>query len=118
MVGLRKLGLSWNRELTVLPAGLCALAGLEELDLNSCGLMALPKGMDGLAALRKLDVRWNEELTALPAGRGLLEGLQVLWFSSYPGLAALKNLQRGEGLHVLLAHLAAQGGELAAVDAG
>ena len=47
----------------------------------------------------------------------MLEGLQVLQFGSCPGLATLKNLQKGECLPTLLAHLAAQGGE-AAVEAG
>ena len=51
---LRMLNLSNNRGLTVLPAGLCALAGLAELDLDSCGLTALPEGMEGLVGLRKL----------------------------------------------------------------
>jgi hypothetical protein len=79
--GLRVLDLRENVELTALPAGLCALAGLEELDLSGCGLRALPEeigrllgpiGPIGLAGLKKLDLRCNEELTALPAGLGRL----------------------------------------------
>jgi hypothetical protein len=42
--GLRKLDLSDKRGLSLLPAGLCALRDLEELDLPACGLTALPRG--------------------------------------------------------------------------
>ena len=59
--GLRKLDLHGNRRLAALPEGLCALAGLEELDLNYCGLglWALPEGIGRLAGLKKLVLNNN-----------------------------------------------------------
>jgi hypothetical protein len=42
-----------QQELTALPAGLCALSGLEELDLEYCrDLTALPEGVGQLAELK------------------------------------------------------------------
>ena len=107
--GLKKLDLSWNGNLTALPAGLCSLAGLEELYLQDCGLAALPEGIGGLVGLRGLDLSWSRELTALPAGLGRLRSLEELGLGSCPGLAALYDLQRREGLPALLVHLAAHG---------
>jgi hypothetical protein len=76
--GLRTLDLSHNRELTALPAGLCALVGLEELNLAYCGLRALPEAVGGLTGLRKLDLSLNPGLTALPASLCALVGLEEL----------------------------------------
>jgi hypothetical protein len=86
-----------------------------------CGLRALPEGVEGLASLRRLDLFMNDELAALPAGLGRLRNLTELVISGISGcpeLAALRNLQLQEGLPALLAHLAAQGGEPAAGEAG
>ena len=66
---LRRLDLCLNRGLTALPAGLCALAGLEELSLKGCMLTALPEGIGGLAGLQRLFLGGNTKLTTLPAGR-------------------------------------------------
>ena len=108
--GLRKLNLGSNRELVALPEGLCALAGLEVLHLFDCGLTVLPEGIGRLAGLQKLDLRYNTGLTALPAGLGRLRNLHTLIIAyGCPGLAALSDLQRREGLPALVAHLAAQG---------
>jgi hypothetical protein len=117
LVRLKKLNLIRNYRLTALPAGLCLLARLEDLDLDNCGLTALPAGIGGLVGLRTLDVSDNEELTALPAGLGRLRNLEVLYLNHCPGLATLQDLRRRKCLPALLAHLAAQGGELAAGEA-
>ena len=109
MAGLRKLGLRHNEGLTALPEGLWSLVGLEDLSLLDCNMMVLPEGVVGLAGLRALDLRCNTELTTLPAGLGRLRNLKVLYLVGCPGLAALRGLQRREGLPALLAHLAAQG---------
>jgi hypothetical protein len=111
LAGLRKLDLRYNGELVALPAGLCSLAGLEVLHLSNCpGLRALPEGIGGLAGLRTLDLSYNTGLTALPAGLGRLRNLHTLIIAyGCPGLAALSDLQRREGLPALVAHLAAQG---------
>jgi Leucine-rich repeat (LRR) protein len=116
--GLKKLNLSYTAGRTALPAGLCVLVGLEELHLGFCGLIALLEGMEGLAGLRKLDLCMNEELTALPAGLGWLRNLVELDIGLCPVLAAMHDMHEREGLPALLAHLAAQGGELAAGEAG
>ena len=109
LAGLKVLDLSGNMELTALPAGLWSLAGLEALDLQYCGLRALPEGIGRLAGLNRLNLSYNEELTALPAGLGRLRSLEELDIDGCPGLAALHGLQEREGLPALLAHLAAQG---------
>jgi Leucine-rich repeat (LRR) protein len=75
-----------DEELTELPEGLCALAGLEELDLRECGLTALPEGIRGLAGLKRLDLGSNVELTTLPEGLGLLRSLVHLDLYGCPGL--------------------------------
>jgi hypothetical protein len=85
------------------------LAGLEELRLLYCNLRALPEGIGRLAGLKILRLNFNQELTALPAGLGRLRNLEALDLHFCPGLAALENLQRREGLPALVAHLAAQG---------
>jgi hypothetical protein len=119
LTGLRTLNLSNNNGLGMLPEGLCALAGLEHLYLMSCGLRALPEGIEGLAGLQKLYLGYNIELTALPAGLGRLRNLEELDISyGCPGLGALQDLQQQEGLPALLAHLAAQGYEASAAEAG
>jgi hypothetical protein len=82
--GLRMLDLSFNRGLRALPAGLCALAGLEELDLRNCGLVTLPEGIGALAGLRKFDLGDKEGLTALPAGL-CGPGLITQWVPGVPG---------------------------------
>ena len=109
--GLWVLDLRENVELTALPAGLCSLVGLEELNLRCCGLRALPEGVGRLTGLRQLVLSWNrglllpeglwsltglEELrlagcglTALPEGIGGLTGLKRLVLSGNRGLTAL-----------------------------
>jgi Leucine-rich repeat (LRR) protein len=119
--GLKRLNLSNNEELTALPAGLCALAGLEELHLIRCGLITLPEGIGGLAGLKKLNLSSNRELTALPPGLGRLRNLEVLDLRCCPGLTMQPPNPAAvvrKGLPTLLAHLAAQGGEPAAGEAG
>ena len=106
---LRTLDLIYNRGLTALPEGLCALAGLEELDLAGSGLRALPEGIGRLAGLKRLKLGGNKKLTALPAGLGRLRNLEALYLFNCPGLGALEDLLEREGLPALLAHLAAQG---------
>jgi Leucine-rich repeat (LRR) protein len=118
LIGLKRLDLDGNGQLTALPEGLCALAGLEELDLAGCGLVVLPEGIGRLAGLKKLDLFGNEQLIALPAGLGRLCNLKELRLWGCLGLAALRTLHDQEGLPALLAHLAAQGGEPAAGEAG
>jgi hypothetical protein len=112
--GLKTLDLSNNGNLTALPDGLCALAGLEELDLSGCGLRALPEeigrllgpiGPIGLAGLKKLDLRCNEELTALPAGLGRLRSLEELDIDGCPCLALEHAINVQGGLPALLAYL-------------
>jgi hypothetical protein len=76
--GLKKLDLTGNRNLSALPAGLWTLAGLEELNLRTCGLMALPEGIEALAGLKKLNLSHNLGLTALPEALCTLAGLEVL----------------------------------------
>jgi hypothetical protein len=76
--GLKRLDLCHNKQLMELPEGLCALAGLEELNLNGCGLTVLPEGIGGLTALKKLNLFNNGGLTALPEGLWLLAGLEEL----------------------------------------
>jgi hypothetical protein len=49
------LDLGWNRGLAVLPAGMWSLTRLEELNMQRCGLTALPEDIVGLAGLRALD---------------------------------------------------------------
>jgi Leucine-rich repeat (LRR) protein len=90
LTGLKRLNLSYNSQLTALPAGLCALAGLEELNLAGCGLTALPEeiGGLGLAGLKKLDLCNNRGLTALPARLWTLAGLEELYLHDC-GLMAL-----------------------------
>ena len=131
LVGLRKLILGYNKfeNLTALPVGLWTLAALEELHLSYCGLRALPEEMEGLVGLRKLDLSYNKELTVLPAGLGRLRNLEELNLRRCPGWQALDALMKREGLPALLLlllqrgqarldHLAAQGGEPAAGEAG
>jgi hypothetical protein len=48
LAGLRKLDVSFNRELTALPDGLCALASLEELDLRFCAGL-ITQGVPGVS---------------------------------------------------------------------
>jgi Leucine-rich repeat (LRR) protein len=118
LTGLRTLDLILNAGLTALPVGLWSLTGLEELNLADCGLTALPEAMEGLTGLKKLDLLLNVGLTVLPAGLGRLPNLEELNLHHCPGLCALQDLQEREGLPALLAHLAAQGGEPAAAEAG
>jgi Leucine-rich repeat (LRR) protein len=92
--------------LTAVPAGLCSLAVLAELNLYSRGLMSLPEGMEALAGLKRLDLSDNRELTVLPAKLGRLRNLEELDLDD-PGLATLHDMRQREGLLVLLAHLAA-----------
>jgi Leucine-rich repeat (LRR) protein len=125
LIGLWKLDLSCNDELSTLPEGLCSLAGLAELDLASCGLRALPEGIRALTGLKTLNLSDNERLTALPAGLGRLRNLEELDLGGCPYLDDLydlydqpAHLSYSEGLPALLAHLAAQDGEPAAGEAG
>jgi hypothetical protein len=118
LAGLRTLYLHGNEGLTVLPAELGLLEGLEVLSLYGCGLTALPEGIGGLVGLRALNLCGNRGLAALPAGLGRLRNLEELDLRICPGLAALRGMQEREGLAALLAHLAAQGGEPAAGEAG
>jgi hypothetical protein len=94
-----------------------SLAGLEKLNLNDCGLRALPEGVGAMAGLKTLHLSSNEELTALPAELSRLRDLEELALGGCPGLDALYDLQERDGLPALLAHLATQGGELAAGEA-
>ena len=89
-------------------------------NLARCELTALPEGIGALVGLRALNLCMysNTGLTALAAGLGRLRNLGELNLDGCPGLAALDNLQRREGLPALLAHLDAQGGEPAAGEAG
>jgi hypothetical protein len=87
-------------------------------NLARCELTALPEGIGALVGLRALNLYSNTGLTALAAGLGRLRNLEELDLDGCPGLAALDDLQRREGLPALLAHLAAQGGEPAAGEAG
>ena len=57
-------------------------------------------------------------LAVLPAQLGRLRSLEELDIDGCPGLATLQDLHEREGLPALLAHLAAQGGEPAAGEAG
>ena len=86
--------------------------------MEDCGLRALPAGVGRLAGLKHLNLYGNEGLAALAAGLGRLGNLTHLDLRKCPGLTALADLQRREGLPALLAHLAAQGGEPAAGEAG
>ena len=97
-----------------MPEGLCALAGLEVLNLVACGLTALPEEIGALAGLRRLFLGGNGGLIALPAGLGRLRNLGALGLFGCPRLADLYNLQSRDGLPALLAHLAAQGEPAAA----
>jgi hypothetical protein len=74
--------------------------------------------MEGLAGLKRLNLFNNTRLTALPVGLGRLRNLEELNLGLCPVLAALHDLHEREGLPTLLAHLAAQGGEPAAGQAG
>jgi hypothetical protein len=65
-----------------------AIEGVTELDLDHCGLMALPEGIARLSRLKKLWLGRNEGLTALPEGLCSLAGLEVLDLSGC-GLSAL-----------------------------
>ena len=116
LIGLRKLVLGGNELLTTLPAGLCALVGLEELYLGGCGLLSLMEGSAGLTGLRRLHLWGNELLTTLPTGLGklnpyryVLAKLEELNISDCPGLATLDDMQKREGLPTMLAHLDAGG---------
>ena len=66
--GLKRLDLSGNEALAVLPKGLCSLAGLEELRLEWCGLTALPEAVSGLVGLKKLNLSFNRRLATLAKG--------------------------------------------------
>jgi Leucine-rich repeat (LRR) protein len=107
LVGLKKLVLNGNMELTALPARLCALVVLEEPHLIDCGLTALPEEIGALTGLPTLNLFGNEELAALPAGLGRLCKLEHLSLWGCPGLDAMYDLQQREGLPVQLARLAA-----------
>jgi Leucine-rich repeat (LRR) protein len=118
LTGLQTLNVCGNEELTALPVGLCALARLEELYMEVCGLEALAQEMsEGLTGLQKLDLNYNTGLTALPVGFGRLRKLEELHLNFCPWLAALHDLHEWEGLPALLAHFATQGEELAAGEA-
>jgi hypothetical protein len=113
--GLKRLELSDNENLTALPAGLCALAGLEELNVYDCGLTALPEGIGGLTGLKELELGFNQELTALPAGLCALAGLEGLDLNDC-GLTALPEGMEGlAGLRRLNLYC---NQELAALPAG
>jgi hypothetical protein len=103
--GLCKLVLRSNPRLAALPEGLCALAGLEELDLMGCGLRALSKGIGRLAGLRRLDLSINERLTALPVGLGWLHNLAHINIHGCQGLALEHAIKTQGGLLALLAYL-------------
>ena len=74
------------------------------LDLGYCWLTALPVGIEALAGLKSLVLSFNE-LSTLPAGLGRLRNLEEPDLDKCPGLAALDDLQKWEGLPALLAHL-------------
>ena len=97
LAGLRQLDLDRNGGLTSLPEGLCALAGLEELSLNTCGLRALPEGMEGLAGLRQLNLYNNEGMAVPPVGLG--RRMRAAWRGSTsaaaPGCPASTNRKSG-----------------------
>jgi hypothetical protein len=56
LVGVNELDLSYNMK-SFLPAGLWSLAGLEVLNLTSCGLEPLPEEVGMLVGLKKLYLR-------------------------------------------------------------
>jgi Leucine-rich repeat (LRR) protein len=105
MAELRRLDLGYSERMAALPAGLCALAGLEELDLQDCGLTSLPEGIGGLIGLWKLDLCGNRGLAALPAGLGELHDLKELGRGICPRLATLDALKEREGLPALHTHM-------------
>jgi hypothetical protein len=65
-----------------------SLAALELLDLQYCGLTALPEGIGGLTGLKSLFLGSNMRLTALPEGLWSLAALELLNLM-FCGLAAL-----------------------------
>jgi Leucine-rich repeat (LRR) protein len=66
-------------ELTVLPAGLSALRGLEALHAGANPLQTIEAGtFAGMSRLRELDVGFSEALKALPASIGDCTDLRVL----------------------------------------
>jgi hypothetical protein len=76
--GLKTLDLNGNLELNELPESLWSLTGLEELNLQGCGLRALPEGIGALAGLQSLDLDGNRMLDALPEALWSLVGLVSL----------------------------------------
>jgi Leucine-rich repeat (LRR) protein len=66
-------------ELTILPAGLSALTGLEELHVGANPLQNIEAGVfTGMSRLQELDIGFSEMLAGLPASIGDCTGLRVL----------------------------------------
>jgi hypothetical protein len=100
--GLFNINLRGNQELTTLPAGLCLLVRLEELDLSLCGLRELPEGIGGLSRLRVLYLGCNRGLQALPPGLCALTSLQDLRLNNCGLLALPEGMEGLIGLRTLM----------------
>ncbi|KAG6398047.1 hypothetical protein SASPL_139497 [Salvia splendens] len=75
---LRRLDLSWNRELKELSESMGSLVELRTLSLESCSLKVICRGIGNLVQLRQLDLSRNRELKELPESMGSLVELQTL----------------------------------------
>ena len=92
MKQLRKLDLSWNKDLKTLPPEIGNLKNLEYLDCSGCSLRNLPKELGKLKKLRYLRL-WNNWIGELPAEIGNLENLENLMLEN----CALKTLPKEIG---------------------
>ena len=77
LTGLRRLDLSWCRDLASLPDTMGRLSALKEIDLRGCGgLSSLPDTIGQLSALQKLNLYECFGLASMPDLSGL-PGLEV-----------------------------------------
>lgn len=114
---MERLGLQYQRALSLQPDCFSALSALVSLTLADCGLSAVPSAVTPLVKLNRLDISLDEDLVIDESGAGVLRTLKKLRMldvvkskpavHTVPSLQALFNLVdtfRDEGfpLHVNL----------------